>query len=355
MNETEVTTEGLTNVRPGREALTGVHVGAGNGRRQRSRGEPEMVPRAEFRSYYGLPILNKPVWKARDIGGYLFLGGLAGAGAVVAAGAALTGRPSLARSMKLGTFGAVNLSVAALIHDLGRPARFLNMLRTFKPTSPMSVGTWLLSGFGTASAASAFSEVTGRLPKTGVAGTAVAAALGPAVATYTAALVCNTAIPAWHDAHRDMPWVFASSAATSAAALGLMVAPIEEAAPVRSLGAISGAAELLTEQWMEHRMGLSKEAFKQGRAKTHHRLARALLASGVVGLVLGGKHRVLQTLSGAALLLGSACTRFAIFEAGIQSAEDPRYTVLPQRERLRRRGDVGADDARRAASTPEPH
>ena len=52
-----------------------------------------MVPKAEFTSYYGKPVLNPPVWEARDIAGYFFLGGLAGGSSLLAAGADLTGRP----------------------------------------------------------------------------------------------------------------------------------------------------------------------------------------------------------------------------------------------------------------------
>jgi formate-dependent nitrite reductase membrane component NrfD len=82
-----------------------------------------MVPDATPTSYYGQPVLHRPTWQARDIAGYFFLGGLAGASSAVAAGAQLTGRPGLARTAKVGAAGAAGLSIAALVHDLGRPAR----------------------------------------------------------------------------------------------------------------------------------------------------------------------------------------------------------------------------------------
>src|SRR5207302_3463965 len=122
------------------------------------------------------------------------------------------GRPALARVAKAGAFGAGCLSVAGLIHDLGRPARFLNMMRMFKVTSPMSVGSWLLAGYIPAAGTAAASALTGRLPRIGAAATAGAALLGPAVAAYTAALIADTAVPAWHDGYREMPFVFAGSA-----------------------------------------------------------------------------------------------------------------------------------------------
>jgi formate-dependent nitrite reductase membrane component NrfD len=114
-----------------------------------------MVPEAEFTSYYGRPVIKEPVWGAADVAGYLFFGGLAGASSVLAASAHLSGHRDLARVAKVGALGAISLSAAALVHDLGRPARFPNMLRVFKPSSPMSVGSWLLAGYGPVAGAAA--------------------------------------------------------------------------------------------------------------------------------------------------------------------------------------------------------
>ncbi|WP_031087188.1 NrfD/PsrC family molybdoenzyme membrane anchor subunit, partial [Streptomyces sp. NRRL WC-3549] len=116
-------------------------------------------------SYYGRPIVKAPSWAPQDIAGYFFLGGLAGAGSVLAAGAQLTGRATTAKALKVSSLTAVGLSTAALVHDLGRPSRFPNMLRVFKPTSPMSMGSWLLASYGPAAGAAALCAVTGRLPK----------------------------------------------------------------------------------------------------------------------------------------------------------------------------------------------
>ena len=132
--------------------------------RHRRRVEQLMVPDAEFSSYYGRPVIKEPVWKAPDVPGYLFLGGLAGASSVLAAGAEVAGYGELARVAKVGALGAISLSAVALVHDLGRPERFLHMLRVFKPSSPMSVGSWLLAAYGPVAGAAAVSEVTGILP-----------------------------------------------------------------------------------------------------------------------------------------------------------------------------------------------
>ncbi len=105
------------------------------------------------------------------MGGYLFFGGLAGASSVLA-GSPRRPEPRQAKASKIAAVGAIGLSAVALVADLGRPERFVNMLRVVKVTSPMSVGSWLISAFGGASAAAAACAVTGRLPKAGAAATA---------------------------------------------------------------------------------------------------------------------------------------------------------------------------------------
>jgi formate-dependent nitrite reductase membrane component NrfD len=283
-----------------------------------------------------MPILNKPVWEAPDIAGYFFLGGLAGGSAVISAAAALTGRKKLARVSRVAAAAAGQVSLVALVHDLGRRRRFLNMLRVLKVTSPMSVGSWILAGFVPAATVAAVSDLAGVLAPVGAAGTAAAATLGPAVTTYTAALVSNTAVPAWHDGHRWMPFVFASSALSSAAGMGLAGAPVVETAPLRPIAVGSGLAELVLSKVMEKRMGLAGEAFHEEKPKRYMHAAEALTTAGVV-LAAVGRRRLPLVAAGVALLAGSCAERFAIFEAGIASAEDPKYTVVPQRERMARR------------------
>ena len=294
-----------------------------------------MVPDAAFRSYYGLPVLNRPVWRSPDIPGYLFLGGLAGASSVLALGAQLTGRPRLALPTKVAAAGAVALSAAALVHDLGRPGRFYNMLRVFKPTSPMSVGSWLLAGYGPLALAAAGSAVTGLVPAAGTAASVGAAALGPAVASYTAVLISDTAVPAWHDGHRHLPYLFASSAAAAAGGLGLVAAPLGQHEPARRMALAGATGELALARLLPRRMGPSGTAYHEGRARAWMRRAEALTVTGLVGAATArGRSRLVPAVSGAALMAGSACTRWAVFEAGKQSADDPAHTIFPQRQRL---------------------
>jgi formate-dependent nitrite reductase membrane component NrfD len=295
-------------------------------RKQRS--EPE------FTSYYGKPIINPPVWEEREIGGYLFAGGLAGASSIIAVGADLTARPAMARASKLAATGAISVSLLALVYDLGRPARFLNMLRVFKPSSPMSVGVWLLFVYGPLCFSSAASEMTGIAPRSGRAAGVGAGVLGAGVASYTAALIADTAVPAWHEGYRELPFLFVGSAASAGAGLALLAAPVAETAPVRGLAAVGACAELIAEQLMERRLGMIAETLETGPAGRKIRAAKALTAAGAIGAVFAGGSRRGAAVAGGALMAGSLLTRLGIFEAGMASALDPKYTVVPQRERL---------------------
>jgi formate-dependent nitrite reductase membrane component NrfD len=286
-------------------------------------------------SYYGLPVLNQPSWKAPDIAGYFFLGGLAGASSLLGAGAGLTDRSTLERGSKVVASGAIGLSLAALIHDLGRPARFINMLRVVKVTSPMSIGSWLLAAYAPATVVSAGAAVSGRFQGVGRLATAATVALGPAVAAYTGALVADTAVPAWHDGHRELPFLFVASAAGAAGGAGMALAPLDQASPARRLAIVGSGAELALSKVMERRMGMVGEAYRTGKAGRLMRAAVALGLGGSIGAaVLGRRSRLGAAVSGAALVAASAVPRFGIFEAGVQTAADPRYTVEPQRRRL---------------------
>ncbi len=86
---------------------------------------------------------------------------------------------------------------------------------------------------------------------------------------------------------------------------------------------------------MRSRLGIVRETYESGSAGQLMKAAEALAVGGaVVGALFGGRSRAAAAVAGAALLTGSACTRFGVFRAGVASAEDPRYTVEPQRARL---------------------
>jgi hypothetical protein len=339
LSSSEVTRDGLRGARPERDAVTGVYAG----RRGRRPGEAPAVEAGAGTSYYGLPILNQVTWETRDIGGYLYLGGLAGASSVLAAGAELTGRPVLARATKVTALGAVGVSLLALVHDLGRPARFLHMLRVFKPSSPMSVGTWLLSVYGPVAGIAAAADVARVLPRTGRAAALGASVLGPAVASYTAVLISDTAVPAWHDAYREMPFLFVGSGATAAAGLGMLAAPVHEAGPARRTALLGAVLEVGAGRLLQHRLGMVAEPYEQGRSGRLVRAgeigtAVAALAAQALGPLRGRRARAASALCGAGLMTSSALTRFGVFLAGKASAADPRYVVEPQRARIAGRG-----------------
>jgi hypothetical protein len=197
----------------------------------------------------------------------------------------------------------------------------------------MSVGSWLLAGFVPAASVAALDAFV-PVPVIGPLSAAVAAALGLPVATYTAALMSNTAVPAWHEGFEMYPFIFVSSAATSAAGLGLLLAPVEETGPLVALGAAAGVTEVALSKVHEQSIGIVKEAFHEGKADKFMKAAEILTVGGAAVTATSGKSRVRRAIGGAMLLAGSAFTRFGIFEAGINSADDPRYTTVPQRERL---------------------
>jgi formate-dependent nitrite reductase membrane component NrfD len=293
-------------------------------------------------SYYGRPVIKEPVWKA-EIPAYFFFGGLAGASAGLGYMAELTGNDVLARRAWGVSLAAIAVSPPLLIADLGVPRRFLNMLRMFKVTSPMSVGSWILSGAGGAITISAANALTGMFPGLSKAAKPSAALLGLPLSTYTGALIANTSVPVWREARSSLPVLFASGAAASAGAAATMLTPRRHAAPARRLALMGAAAELATVKVMEQRLGPLGEPYHQGSSGTLARAAKVLTAVGVLAIgTLGHRRRSAAVAGGAALLAGAAAERFAVLKAGVVSANDPKYTVGPQRERVQQERGLGA-------------
>ena len=286
-----------------------------------------------YRSYYGKPVVKEPVWEP-VVPAYFFFGGAAGAAASLGLAARLSGNAPLARAATYANAIAIGVSPPLLIADLGRPERFLNMLRMFKVTSPMSVGTWIVSASGLASGAATALEVLGRLPRAKLAAEAAAGALGPFLATYTAALLADTSIPVWHEARRELPFVFAGSSAASAGAACAILARPAAAGPARRLAVVGAALELAASALMERRLGFLAEPYRRGPTRKLAAAATALTGAGALGMLLGGRDQRGALGAGALLLAGSLAERFAIFRAGFASARDPRYTIVSQRRRL---------------------
>lgn len=365
-----------------------------------------MVEDVEFTSYYGRPIVKAPPW-GDEIGTYLFLGGLAGGSSLLSFGAQLTDRPGMRIASRMTAIAATGIGGAALVADLGRPERFLNMMRVVKVSSPMSLGTWILSGFGVGSGvtfAIELDRITGEklLPlgplRKVLHGMETPAAIESAffatpLAAYTAVLLGATAVPTWNAAGRNgLPYVFVSSASMAAGGAAMALAPVAETGPARLLALAGTAGEAYAMSAMKKRMHPA-EVDPMDDGEPGHKLHRAekLLIAGAVGaaavevgatvfakkLARGGAGGVtgaagaiadavgsagesagvgkrswktravlrgLSVVSGAALAAASAYTRFGVLEAGIESTKDPRHVVEPQRARLEERRAAGITD-----------
>jgi formate-dependent nitrite reductase membrane component NrfD len=278
-------------------------------------------------SYYGQPVLSEPTW-TWEIPTYFFVGGMAGASGTFAALAELRGNELLARRAWLVALAGVVASPPLLIADLGRPERFVNMLRVFKPTSPMNMGSWILALVSPAFACGAARSLLGWFPRLGLAGAATSALAGPALATYTGVLVADTAIPVWHEARAHLPFVFAAGAAMSAASATALITPPAAAGPARRLALGSAVAELALTHRMERDLGMLAEPYRAGAAGRFARAAKALTAAGA--LTIAARR---PRAGAVALLAGAFCARWSVYKAGFASARDPRYVVEPQRAR----------------------
>jgi len=282
-------------------------------------------------SYYGRPIIKPPVWK-QEVAWYLFAGGLAGGSSLLALAARASKNSCLARSATLISSAALIASPALLIKDLGRPERFLNMLRVFKPTSPMNLGSWLLSSAGGAAGVAAACELTGLAPRTRNAAQLAAGVLGAPLSTYTAVLLADTAVPAWHEARKELPFVFASGAAASAGASAVIFTRSSSAGPARRMMVAGALGELAATMLMEHRLGAIGEPYRDGAAGRLGRFAKAATATGAAAAVIGRRRSTASRLAAGLVLAGAVAERFSVFRAGFQSAEDPRYVVMSQRD-----------------------
>ena len=292
----------------------------------------------EMRSYYGRPIVKQPVW-TWEIPAYFVTGGIAGGSSVLHGIGRLTGHERLARTSLFVGAAADVVSPLLLVSDLGRPERFANMFRVFKVTSPMSVGSWVLAVSGSASVTAAALELIGRLKRVKAAAEVISFLFGPPLTTYTGTLVANTAIPVWHEARHELPWLFGASASATSGAATTMLLPPDEAGPARRLAVGGAIGELAWTKLMEKRLGFVGEVYKQGEAGKAAKVAKACTALGAGLLAWKGDRSRVAAVTGSTLILaGGAAMRWSVYKAGFQSAQDPRYTVIPQRERVRRRG-----------------
>lgn len=301
----------------------------------RPEGAPFPIASSET-GYYGIPLLKEPPW-TWEVPLYFFVGGAAGAAAVVGSIASYTGADrKLVRDARwIAAAGSV-ISPVLLISDLGRPARFLNMLRVFKPQSPMSVGVWTLMGFSGAAAATAFAGFMQErygpsLPLRVIenAGQAASLAFGLPFSNYTGVLIGATTIPAWNQNVSELPIHFGMSGLSAAVGL-LELMGHRKSRALQMLG-LGAAIFEVWEGWrIESRSQHALDPLKHGRSG---RLIRAGgLLSGPLPVALRllsliSNSRELRKWAATSAIAGSLLTRIAWIYAGHVSARDWRQPL----------------------------
>lgn len=288
--------------------------------------------------YYGRPLIKPPEWTDL-IPTYFFAGGLGGASAVLGFTERFAKNDRLARTMILGAGAASAVGAFCLIADLKRPERFMNMLRVFKPTSPMSVGVYVFGGFGTASILAAASELTGILRPLGRTFEALAALIGPVMSVYTSVLIADTVVPAWHYGRNSMPAVFAATSCATAGALGMLFTPAPAARPARRLALLGGLAMPFALERLHVELGpRQEEAYRTGEAAVLSKAARALNLAGLTAAVFAKNSDAAGKIAGVLLLAAGFAERLGVFRAGCVSAKDPSFTIDAQRRRIHSNG-----------------
>ncbi len=289
-------------------------------------------------TYYDRPVLKEPVW-IWSVPVYFWAGGTMGAALALGGAAQLAGgeelRPFVRRCRWVGAVGGA-ASAALLIHDLGRPERFHHMLRVFRPTSPMSVGSWVLAAASTlAGGAALLGRRRGLLRGAGDLAGLGAALLGLPLAGYTAVLVGNTAVPVWLAARRSLPFLFIASSMSGAASFfDLGSLGPREARVVRAFGIAGKAAELAAMTAVENEAGRVERVgrpLREGVSGTLWTAAKVLTAASLAATLLPRRSHRAGLAAGLLGTAGALALRFAVFHAGKASSRDPRATFHQQR------------------------
>ena len=276
------------------------------------------------------PIMNPAVW-TWEIPLYFWFGGIASGSAFVALACDLSGDHRSARIARRVSLAALMPSPPLLVMDLGRPARFLNMLRIFKPRSPMSMGAWCLSVFGALGSAAVGADLIGRRREARILGGANAV-VGGYLGSYTGVLLASTATPLWARSRGFLGPIFVTTAvATGAAAtrLTLVAAGLPEGHRTRhALGRVETAAialELGMSTINERRLGRTGAPLEEGRAGKLFRFAKWSVRGGLA--LRAARPRLgsnVHHLASVMYLAGGLAFRYAWVAAGHSSATDDR-------------------------------
>jgi formate-dependent nitrite reductase membrane component NrfD len=303
----------------------------------RPEGAPFPVASPET-GYYGIPMLKEPQWKWQ-IPFYFFVGGAAGASSVIGAMAHWTGNDlRIARDCRYLAAAGALVSSGLLIADLGRPERFLNMLRVFKPQSPMSVGAWVLAAFGSFSGAAAFAQWLGDftdirgIEVIGNAAEGFACAFALPLATYTGVLIGATAVPVWNEHVTTLPLHFGMSGLNSAVGL-LELLGHDRSPALQTLGILAATVESAEGIHLETNTGEAADPVKHGASGWIIRTGGMLSGPIPLGLRLASlftskrNSRKLRRMAAASSVAGSLITRYAWVHAGRVSARDWRLPL----------------------------
>lgn len=309
--------------------------------------QPETPLRYDGPTYYGRPTVKPSKYHAL-VWSYTFVAGLAGGAQLIAALAdrARRRRPRLQSVVRHGRYLALSgpaIGSVLLIADLHTPQRWYNMLRIFRKTSPMSIGTYILSSFSVSSMLAAAAQWFGgrRVFGGGVAARVAAVADVPAAASgagmtmYTGALLSATSTPAWAAAPRLLTARFACSAiATGAAALSLCehtrgdarntpaLDRIAAVATVAGIALAGATAQHPTARRLEDAMQETGKSAMQHALSEHLGHTLPLVCQGLNEL-LPGRSRGLSILASLGVLAGGMLMRAAVFDAGNASAARP--------------------------------
>lgn len=289
--------------------------------------------------YYQIPLLKEPPW-TWEVPLYFFVGGAAGAAAVIGAIADYTGADRrLVRDARwIAAAGSV-ISPALLISDLGRPERFLAMLRVFKPQSPMSVGVWTLVGFSSGAVAAAFaghlrdrygSSFPLRVLEN--AGQAASLAFGLPFSNYTGVLIGATAIPVWNRNADNLPLHFGASGLSAAVGI-LELLGHRKSRALQALGLGASVFEMLEGSLIESRSHSHLDPLKHGASGWITRTGGALAGPVPTMLRIASlwgspqRSRSFRRWASWSAIAGSLLTRIAWMHAGHVSARNWRLPL----------------------------
>jgi hypothetical protein len=294
---------------------------------------PQTTDRSQ--GYYGLPMLKGPVW-TWEVPAYFFVGGAAGAAAVVGAVARFAGADArLVRDARWIAAAGAMASPPLLISDLGRPERFLNMLRVFKVRSPMSVGVWTLVAFSQSASAAAFADFVdrktqGRVPLKIVGNLAevLSAATGLVLSTYTGVLVGATAVPVWSRNVHLLPIHFGASSVGAAVSVLELMGHRERALNRLAIGA--AAVDTAIALALDRNEDPDLAALRHGRSGHMTRMGAVMCGPIPLALrLLAPRSRTARNIAALSTLTGSLVNRIGWIDAGRESARAPVPFQLP--------------------------